>query len=62
MRLRKWICGNYTVRGKAGEVKLQVDASIGLAERAVGEEMKDLLARADAAMYEEKAVGRQKVA
>ena len=61
-RLRKWICGNYTVRGKAGEVKLRVDASIGLAERTAGEEMKELLARADAAMYEEKAAGRQKVA
>jgi diguanylate cyclase (GGDEF)-like protein len=61
-RLRKWICGNYAVRGKAGEVKLCVDASIGLAERAAGEEMKELLARADAAMYEEKAAGRQKVA
>jgi diguanylate cyclase (GGDEF)-like protein len=62
VRLRKWICGNYTVRGKAGEVKRRVDASIGLAERAAGEEMKELLARADSAMYEEKAAGRAKVA
>ena len=62
VRLRKWICGNYTVRGKAGEVKLRVDASIGLAEHAVGEDMKALLARADAAMYEEKAAGRAKAA
>jgi diguanylate cyclase (GGDEF)-like protein len=62
VRLRKWICGNYTVRGKAGEVKLRVDASIGLAEHAAGEEMKALLARADAAMYEEKAAGRAKAA
>ncbi len=42
VRLRKWICGSYTVRGKAGEVKLRVDASIGLAERAANEEMKEL--------------------
>jgi GGDEF domain-containing protein len=28
VRLRKWICGNYTVRGKAGEVKLRVDGSL----------------------------------
>jgi diguanylate cyclase (GGDEF)-like protein len=61
-RLRKWICGNYAVRGKSGEVKLRVDASIGLAAHAAGEEMKELLARADAKMYEEKAAGRQKVA
>ncbi len=62
VRLRRWICGNYTVRGKAGEVKLRVDASIGLAERVAGEDMKALLARADAAMYEGKAAGRTKVA
>jgi diguanylate cyclase (GGDEF)-like protein len=62
VRLRKWICGSYTVRGKAGEVKLRVDASIGLAERAAGEAMKELLSRADAAMYEEKASGRTKAA
>ncbi len=62
VRLRKWICGNYTVRGKAGEVKLRVDASIGLAERAAGEELKELLARADAAMYAEKTAGRTQVA
>ncbi len=62
VRLRKWVCGSYTVLGKTGEVKLRVDASIGLAEREAGEDMKALLARADAAMYEEKAVGRAKVA
>jgi diguanylate cyclase (GGDEF)-like protein len=61
-RLRKWVCGNYTVTGKQGAVKLRVDASIGLAAHAAGEEMKDLLARADAAMYEQKALARTKVA
>jgi len=53
-RLRKWICGNYDVEGRAGVIKLRVEASMGLAERVADEEMKDLLARADAAMYEEK--------
>lgn len=62
VRLRKWICGSYTVRGKAGELKLSVDASIGLAEHGAGEEMKELLARADAAMYRDKAARRAKVA
>jgi diguanylate cyclase (GGDEF)-like protein len=62
VRLRKWICGSYTVHGKAGEVKLRVDASIGLAERLPGEEMKELLERADTAMYAEKGMGRAKVA
>jgi diguanylate cyclase (GGDEF)-like protein len=50
-RLRVWTCGNYKVHSKAGQVKLHVEASMGLAERQAGESMKDLLARADAAMY-----------
>jgi diguanylate cyclase (GGDEF)-like protein len=61
-RLRKWICGNYDVHGRAGAIKLRVEASMGLAAHAAGEEMKDLVARADAAMYEEKAASRAKVA
>lgn len=57
-RMMKWICGNYVVRGRAGELKLQVSASMGLAAREAGEEMKDLLARADASMYTRKAASR----
>ncbi len=60
-RLRKWICGNYTVKGKAGDLKLRVDASIGLAARQDAEGMNELVARADAAMYEQKsALSRQR--
>jgi diguanylate cyclase (GGDEF)-like protein len=61
-RLRKWICGSYTVEGKPGTIKLSVAASIGLAAHVSGEEMKELLARADAAMYEQKAASRGQVA
>ncbi len=57
-RLSKWVCGNYTVQGKPGPQKLRVDASIGLAENLPNEAMKDLLARADAAMYERKAASK----
>lgn len=57
-RLRKWVCGNYTLEGPGGGLKLRVEASIGLAERVEGETMKELLARADAAMYACKAAGR----
>lgn len=53
-RLRKWVCGNYTVRGKAGAMKVRVDASIGLAAHTPGETLKELVDRADAAMYEQK--------
>jgi diguanylate cyclase (GGDEF)-like protein len=57
-RLSKWICGNYTVQGTSGVQKLRVDASVGLAEHLPNEPIKDLLARADAAMYKNKAAGR----
>jgi diguanylate cyclase (GGDEF)-like protein len=61
-RLRKWVCGNYTIKEKQGALKLSVNASIGLAAYAAGEAMKDLVARADAAMYEQKATSRTKAA
>jgi diguanylate cyclase (GGDEF)-like protein len=57
-RLRKWVCGNYTLQRTSGALKLRVDASIGLAEHLPDEPMKDLLARADAAMYQCKAASR----
>ncbi|MGA2806764.1 MAG: GGDEF domain-containing protein [Terracidiphilus sp.] len=57
-RLREWVCGNYTVQGPSGPIKLRVDASIGLAEHRPRETMKELLARADAEMYKEKAASR----
>jgi len=59
-RLRAWVCGDYTLQARSGAMKLQVNASIGLAELAPGETMKDLLARADAAMYGRKAASRSK--
>jgi diguanylate cyclase (GGDEF)-like protein len=57
-RLRVWICGSYDVKARGGPLKLKVDASIGLAEKKAGESMKDLLARADAAMYASKSAGK----
>lgn len=58
-RVRKWVCGNYDLPSAAGAIRLAVDASIGLAEHHPGEPMKDLLARADAAMYEQKNHARE---
>lgn len=57
-RLRKWVCGDYTVGGAAGALKLRLDASIGLAEHLPKEPMKALMGRADAAMYERKKEGK----
>jgi diguanylate cyclase (GGDEF)-like protein len=57
-RILDWVCGNYTVHGKSGLMKLRVEASIGLAEYVRGESMNGLLARADAQMYQHKAASR----
>ena len=54
-RLEKWICGSYTAGSGPGAVKLEIGASIGLAEHAAKETQKELLARADAEMYRNKA-------
>lgn len=59
-RLREWVCGDYTVEGNSGAKKLRIDASIGLAERQPGESMKELVDRADAQMYQQKATLRIK--
>jgi diguanylate cyclase (GGDEF)-like protein len=58
-RLRDWVCGSYQVSGKSGPVSLQINASIGVAEHVTPETMNQLLSRADAAMYEVKAVSRR---
>jgi diguanylate cyclase (GGDEF)-like protein len=46
----------------AGEAKTRVTISVGVAQLADGETREDLVARADAAMYEAKQAGRNKVA
>jgi diguanylate cyclase (GGDEF)-like protein len=56
-RLAEWVCGNYTVQGRSGPVKLKVNASMGLAEYKPDETQKELLARADKAMYRDKMAG-----
>lgn len=57
-RLQRWACGDYTVPGKTGTIKLRLEASIGLGEHEPGESMDALVARADAEMYAAKARGR----
>jgi diguanylate cyclase (GGDEF)-like protein len=59
-RLKEWVCGDYTVEAKSGALKLAVVASFGLAEHKAGESMQELLHRADAEMYQEKAGRRGK--
>lgn len=58
-RLRKWVCGNYTIQVNSVATKLEVGASIGLAERLAGETMNELVERADVEMYRDKAASRK---
>jgi diguanylate cyclase (GGDEF)-like protein len=55
-RLQKWVFGQYTIRpGKgSGEVKVKVDAAVGLAQWHTGETLGTVVEKADAAMYQQK--------
>ncbi len=59
-RIKKWVFGQYTIRpGKgSGEVKVVVDAAIGLAQWQKGETLAEVVGRADAAMYQDKQLAR----
>jgi diguanylate cyclase (GGDEF)-like protein len=57
-RLKRWACGTYTLQARSGPVKVQIEASVGLAERKPRETLKSVLARADADMYDQKASAR----
>ncbi|MBZ5656908.1 MAG: GGDEF domain-containing protein [Acidobacteriia bacterium] len=60
-RLRKWVFGEYTIRpGKGtGEVKVDVDASVGLTQWQPGETIQEIIERADADMYRQKELARK---
>jgi diguanylate cyclase (GGDEF)-like protein len=56
-RISRWVFGDYTLRvGKANR-KVAVSAAIGAAEWQVGDTLRTLLERADAAMYRNKRAG-----
>jgi len=59
-RILKWVFGEYTIQlGEQGEIKIMVDASVGVAEWKPGETIQQVVARADAAMYKEKAMAHK---
>ena len=53
--IQKWVCGDYTIQIGREARKVSVQASVGVASRRPGETAAELIARADAAMYQEKA-------
>jgi diguanylate cyclase (GGDEF)-like protein len=59
-RMQKWVFGDYEIQSSAGSTKVQMSASVGLTECLKGETLKDLIGRADAAMYQEKAKNKKK--
>ena len=63
-RMRKWVFGDYSVQraGGGGEVKVPLDASIGVAQWEKGETLEKLVERADTSMYEEKRTSQKKKA
>jgi diguanylate cyclase (GGDEF)-like protein len=54
-RIRRWVNGSYAVKDKPDALKVNVSAAAGAAEWSPGESMRDVLGRADAAMYADKA-------
>jgi diguanylate cyclase (GGDEF)-like protein len=56
---RKWVDGEYTVKNGGNVRKVTVRASLGVASWKAGETAAELVGRADAAMYQEKARNRQ---
>jgi diguanylate cyclase (GGDEF)-like protein len=61
-RVRKWVFGDYTVRGEGPARKLPVDAAVGVSAWREGESIAEMFARADAEMYQEKkAMGRPSI-
>jgi len=59
-RMQKWVFGEYTIQpgpGK-GDLKVQVAASIGVAQWQPGESIQQVIERADAAMYTDKRLAR----
>ena len=60
-RIREWVFGEYSLPGAHGceDLKVMVEAAVGLAEWLPGETMEQLLQRADAAMYRDKGAARR---
>ena len=61
-RLRKWVFGEYTIKTGQGdaEVKVAVDASVGLEQWKLEETLQQIIERADATMYKEKQAAKKR--
>jgi diguanylate cyclase len=61
-RIKKWVFGDYTLQPGGGkrEIKVFVEASIGVAQWHVGQTMQQLVENADEAMYAEKQASKKR--
>jgi diguanylate cyclase (GGDEF)-like protein len=59
-RMRKWVCGDYTIQTGTGAAKIRINlgASVGMAQWQPDETAVQITERADAAMYREKELSR----
>jgi len=59
-RIQKWVFGDYTlhVGDSKGEVKVKLDASVGVAEWRRGETMEQVIKHADDSMYKDKQLAK----
>lgn len=58
-RMQKWVFGGYAVQLEAAGPKVHMDAALGMVEWHSGESLKEVLGRADAVMYQQKALAHQ---
>jgi diguanylate cyclase (GGDEF)-like protein len=61
-RMQKWVFGDYSLETGTGkpEVKVHLDASVGVAIWCSGQSMQQLIEQADAAMYKDKQASKKK--
>jgi len=60
-RIREWVLGDYTIQsGSDASLKVDVDASIGVAQWLPGKAVKQVIEQADAAMYLDKKQSRNR--
>ena len=60
-RIREWVLGDYSIdAGSGATVKVDVDASIGVAQWLPGKTVKQVIEQADAAMYLDKKQSRRR--
>jgi diguanylate cyclase (GGDEF)-like protein len=57
-RMKKWVLGDYTLQVGTTEIKINLDASIGVAQWQPGETALQITERADASMYHGKELSR----